>query len=202
MSQKTLSSAVTSLSFDSGSNTLRVVSNSGTTQAVALRGVATVPAGTISMFNGSVAPSGWSLCDGSNGTPDLRNRFVYGWGAEAVRTYGGQTAYNTNTGGQHGHNVYINQTTLSESQMASHSHTPAGGYQGWPDKGYIVDSGVGFEYLTTWPDFAPRGNQRAMSYNGGYDSHYHGGYSSYDNGHFHSVNVVPPYYRIAFIMKL
>ena len=26
-----------------------------------------------------VAPKGWSLCDGTNGTPDLRGRFVRGY---------------------------------------------------------------------------------------------------------------------------
>lgn len=38
------------------------------------------PAGTIKMFNGLVGaiPLGWSICDGSNGTPDLRDRFILG----------------------------------------------------------------------------------------------------------------------------
>ena len=38
------------------------------------------PIGGIIMWSGSVAsiPSGWSLCDGTNSTPDLRNRFVVG----------------------------------------------------------------------------------------------------------------------------
>ena len=38
------------------------------------------PIGGIIMWSGSVAsiPSGWSLCDGTNTTPDLRNRFVVG----------------------------------------------------------------------------------------------------------------------------
>ena len=42
-----------------------------------------VKVGTISMWSGSVGdiPEDWSLCDGSNGTPDLRNRFVVGAGS-------------------------------------------------------------------------------------------------------------------------
>ena len=28
------------------------------------------------MFSGSTAPSGWAFCDGTNGTPDLRNQFI------------------------------------------------------------------------------------------------------------------------------
>jgi hypothetical protein len=37
-----------------------------------------VPKGVIAMWSGSVAsiPSGWHLCDGTAGTPDLRNRFI------------------------------------------------------------------------------------------------------------------------------
>jgi hypothetical protein len=32
--------------------------------------------GMIMMFNSATAPSGWLLCDGTNGTPDLRARFI------------------------------------------------------------------------------------------------------------------------------
>ena len=40
----------------------------------------TFPSGIIVLWSGSIAtiPSGWYLCNGSNGTPDLRNRFVIG----------------------------------------------------------------------------------------------------------------------------
>lgn len=36
------------------------------------------PSGLISMWSGPIntIPSGWALCDGANGTPDLRNRFI------------------------------------------------------------------------------------------------------------------------------
>jgi microcystin-dependent protein len=36
--------------------------------------------GIIVMWSGSNIPSGWALCDGTNGTPDLRGRFVLGSG--------------------------------------------------------------------------------------------------------------------------
>lgn len=38
----------------------------------------TLPTGVIAMWSGSEAsiPSGWNLCDGSNGTPDLRGWFI------------------------------------------------------------------------------------------------------------------------------
>ena len=54
-----------------------------------------VPNGAIIMWSGTVAtiPDGFSLCDGSNGTPDLRNRFVVGAGSTyAVGATGGSSA--------------------------------------------------------------------------------------------------------------
>jgi hypothetical protein len=37
-----------------------------------------LPSGSIIMWSGTIAtiPSGWAFCNGANGTPDLRNRFV------------------------------------------------------------------------------------------------------------------------------
>jgi len=37
-----------------------------------------IPTGVICMWSGLLAnvPSGWSLCDGSSGTPDLRSKFI------------------------------------------------------------------------------------------------------------------------------
>lgn len=49
-------------------------------------------AGMIILWSGSAAsiPSGWALCDGTSGTPDLRNRFIVGAGdTYAVGTTGG-----------------------------------------------------------------------------------------------------------------
>jgi hypothetical protein len=51
-----------------------------------------VPSGCIMLWSGSIAsiPSGWLLCNGSSGTPDLRDRFVVGAGSTyAVAATGG-----------------------------------------------------------------------------------------------------------------
>jgi microcystin-dependent protein len=40
-----------------------------------------VPAGAIIMWSGASVPSGWALCDGTNDTPNLVNRFVVGAGS-------------------------------------------------------------------------------------------------------------------------
>jgi len=53
-----------------------------------------VPSGLIAIWSGSTGsiPSGWLLCNGSNGTPDLRNSFVLGAGnTYAVGATGGST---------------------------------------------------------------------------------------------------------------
>lgn len=70
--------------------------------------IAGVPTGLISMWSGSVAaiPGGWQLCDGTNGTPDLRDRFIVGAGSSYVPG---------DTGGQ-------NAVTLGISEMPSHTH--------------------------------------------------------------------------------
>lgn len=52
----------------------------------------TIPTGMISLWYGAVGsvPSGWYLCDGTNGTPDLRDRFIVGAGnSYAVGSTGG-----------------------------------------------------------------------------------------------------------------
>jgi hypothetical protein len=51
-----------------------------------------LPPGLILLWSGSIAniPAGWTLCNGSNGTPDLRDRFVVGAGSTyAVNATGG-----------------------------------------------------------------------------------------------------------------
>jgi hypothetical protein len=61
-----------------------------------------IPAGGIIMWSGSIGaiPTGYYLCDGQNGTPDLRDRFVVGAGnTYAVGNTGGFTAASTSSGG-------------------------------------------------------------------------------------------------------
>lgn len=73
---------------NSGTNTTQLATTAFVTTAVG----AAFPSGGIIMWSGSIAaiPSGWVLCNGSNSTPDLRNRFIVGAGSTyAVNATGG-----------------------------------------------------------------------------------------------------------------
>lgn len=55
------------------------------------QGTGSIPKGAILPWFGNIAdiPNGWSLCDGSNGTPDLRDRYLKGSGLESLGITGG-----------------------------------------------------------------------------------------------------------------
>jgi len=64
--------------------------------------------GLICLWSGAIVdiPAGWGLCDGSLGTPDLRNKFVIGAGDTYDPDDEGGNATHTHTftdGGHHHH---------------------------------------------------------------------------------------------------
>lgn len=65
--------------------------------------------GLIIIWSGAIVdiPAGWVLCDGNNGTPDLRDRFIVGAGdTYAVDDTGGAVNHNhAFTGDGHTHDV-------------------------------------------------------------------------------------------------
>ena len=64
-----------------------------------------LPSGLIVAFSGSEVPAGWKLCDGSDGTPDMRERFVLGAMDDAVGDVGG--------GAVHSHEGFTEVTVMS-----------------------------------------------------------------------------------------
>jgi hypothetical protein len=105
-----------------GTSTTQIASTAFVATAVA----AAIPSGGIIIWSGSVAsvPSGWYLCNGSNGTPDLRDRFVVGAGstysvaatggsANAIVVSHNHTATSTVTDPSHAHNTYPGNGTVN-----------------------------------------------------------------------------------------
>jgi hypothetical protein len=90
-----------------------------------------VPSGGIIMWSGSIAsiPSGWVLCDGTNSTPNLRDRFVIGAGS----TYSVAA-----TGGSADAVVVSHTHTVTDP---GHTHSFASGGYGLKNGGGDVLSG-------------------------------------------------------------
>ena len=147
--------------------------------------------GMIMMWSGTIAtiPSGWLLCNGLNGTPDLRNRFVIGaFSDTAGVAYTTITGANTKTGGS------------KDATLVSHTHTAT-----VTDPGHF-HANQGTRQVQAGPDnsgpfvqeanWAAGGNQYNTSSKttGISVSNATQGSSATD------ANLVP-YYAVAFIMK-
>lgn len=165
-----------------------------------------IPAGAIIFWSGSILsiPEGWALCDGTNGTPDLQDRFVVGAGSTyAVDDVGGSAdavvvshthTGSTNSAGSHSHSGSTNTT-------GAHTHnvgvTGTGGFDG--------TAGVRGSDLNQF------NNAGAHALSAGNHSH---SLSINSNGsHTHSFTTdssgesgvgknLPPYHALAYIMKL
>lgn len=152
------------------------------------------PAGVIVMWSGSIGsiPSGWVLCNGSNGTPDLRNRFVVGAGS----TYSVDA-----TGGS------------ADAIVASHTHTATTAIT---DPGH--DHDVRFLSLTSVSGstsgdyFAGETGRAALSVANSYDRTATQSVVSNTTGVTAATTVasagvsgtnanLPPYYALCYIMK-
>ena len=83
-----------------------------------LTGVSGIPAGLIAMWSGATnaIPSGWALCDGNNGTPNLQDKFIVGAGSSyAVDATGGSADA---TLVSHTHNLLYNHGSFGGSSGA------------------------------------------------------------------------------------
>ena len=83
-----------------------------------LTSVPGVPVGGIIMWSGATnnIPSGWALCDGNNGTPNLQDKFIVGAGSSyAVDATGGSADA---TLVSHTHNLLYNHGSFGGSSGA------------------------------------------------------------------------------------
>lgn len=125
-----------------------------------------IPSGFIGMWSGTTIPEGWALCDGENGTPDLRGRFVLGSSDKyELDTVGGEET-----------------VKLTIEQIPEHNH-------GTGDL-RVLNTGGGTGYGYTKDSSAT-----------GYSKHV-GANPIASDGSNQAHNNMPPYYVLAYIMKL
>ena len=146
-----------------------------------------IPAGGILLWSGSIGsiPAGYVLCNGSNGTPDLRDRFVVGAGSTyAVNATGGS----------------------ADAVVVSHTHTAATTSL----TGTIT--GISFQYNQAGSASGVFTRQTGFSADGGPVNFISrdAGQASLDASHTHTINSagvsgtnanLPPYYALCYIMK-
>jgi len=145
-------------------------------------------AGMIMLWSGSSStiPSGWLLCDGSNSTPDLRNRFVVG----ATSTYAvGATGGSADA-------VVVSHTHTATTATTSLTGTITNQYTAGDTHG----STTGVFSQTNIQVDGDGGESRA------------GRNISFDGSHNHTTTIsstgssgtnanLPPYYALCYIMK-
>ncbi len=145
-------------------------------------------AGMIMLWSGSSAtiPSGWVLCDGTNSTPDLRNRFVVG----ATSTYAvGATGGSTDAiVVSHTHTATVATTSLTGTITNQYTagNTNGGTTGVFSQSNYDVDGDGG--------ESRPG---RTINFDG---SHNHTATISTTGSSGTNANL-PPYYALCYIMK-
>lgn len=173
----TLATALSAASGGTGINAAGTAGNvlTSTGSAWTSSAVGFIPSGGIIMWSGSIAsiPTGWYLCNGLNGTPDLRDRFVVGAGTTyAVADTGGSP-----------NAIVVSHTHTASVTDPGHNHTldiyTASGVATTP----AANNGVFVSNRTT--STATTGITVGISTTG----------SSATNAN------LPPYYALAYIMK-
>jgi hypothetical protein len=140
--------------------------------------------GMIVMYTGATAPAGWAICNGTSGTPDLRDRFIIGAGSSfAINATGG--AYGTGSTGDHGHNVYAAGSFNVNESGAAHSHNTYHDHSAAAAGSHDHNGSTGAPFSNT---NAQSGNLRAAGTSG----HGHSFNTSSDGSHGHYVNPVNP----------
>jgi hypothetical protein len=180
-----------------------------------------LPVGAIIMWYGSLGslPTGWQNCDGTNGSPDLRDSFPRGAGGSlALGASGGSATASgsTGAGGAHTPTGSADGHSITEAEMATHSHGLRNSYgPGTPAvQANMADAGnygvAGTRYSagppsTGYIDAATGDGAALIEAVGGGDAHSHTLTMDAVADHTHtlsSVSTVPPYKAVYFIMKV
>ena len=164
-----------------------------------------IPSGFIGLWSGAAnaIPSGWYLCDGNNGTPNLKGRFVVGYDNN-------DSDYDVNdTGGS-------KTITLSTSQLPSHNHSDGSlstntatltgsisriseSFGGFGGSASGVFSKVGGLNTGGTPGNPDSNNCGGVNFNGNHSHDVTGSTGSTGSGS--SIENRPPYYALCYIMK-
>jgi microcystin-dependent protein len=162
--------------------------NTNTTQLATTAFVQTALAGAfttgmIMMWSGTIAtiPTGWVLCNGSNSTPDLRNRFIIGAHSDNAGVANTTiTGSSTLTGGTKDA-IVVSHTHTATSTDSGHTHTQNG--FGGSSPGLTTSATPVSGSSTTGTGTANITTTIASTGSSGTDQN------------------LPPYYALAFIMK-
>jgi microcystin-dependent protein len=183
-----------------------------------------IPAGIISMWSGSIAsiPSGWLLCDGTNGTPNLRDRFIVGAGSTyAVAATGGATTVTLGTTNlpSHTHSISASGTTstadinhthffsaTTSGQSADHTHglpIQPRTFGGGGAVNSVDRDGAGLSSFGTSNDHTHNvsGDTGFMNQNVNHNHTVTVTGTSGATGSGTAFGILPPYYALAYIMK-
>ena len=151
-----------------------------------------LPVGSIIMFNGSTSvPNNWQICNGSNGTPDLRGKFIKGVGTVGeIGTTGGATTHSITVSEMPSHTHTYWDGAINTGSAGAHTHT-------------VTSSGVS---ITQGEGTAATPIGSVGGSTGSAGEHTHSiSYTSSNTGSAGSgtaFNIEPPYYTLIYIMKV
>lgn len=174
------------------------------------------PRGSIMIWTGSIAPRGWAICDGTRGTPDLRGKFILSIGSGRVSgDIGGAETHtlsiteipgHTHTGTVDSNGSHVHTGTTDSA--GAHIHTQnsinddfnnSGAYSNFSTPSYPnFDNGS----TITWTDTINSNGVHTHTFEtaaGGVHNHT---FTSNSTGGSVPHNNMPPYYVLAYIMRL
>ena len=124
-----------------GSDKKFIVDSSGVRAIAGTTEYFMVPKGSIVIWSGSVndIPAGWVLCDGTNGTPDLRDRFILG---------AGKNYSSGSLGGEAAVELTINNIPAHSHKISVQNYSENGSYK--TDENRVGSPGKDYENDVTW----------------------------------------------------